>query len=254
MPKKPLPSFINIPEQKKDFSLEPESSSGKPRVNLEALEALAKAQAEMQEQRQAEPVEEKREEKQEEKQEKPKKEAKDLPYVDEADLRTFYNARARILTEMASPEQERMAEKKAGKLDIRTMHKFGELRQQVPIGDSGITVTFRSIRGSEGLEILRLLEEQTDRSYAYHDALANIYLVTAALWDINGETLPSHLKDNRFDREAFRKKVQAVSSLPDPLIGAISVHYGWFEARARKLFMFRNEEDETEAEKQIKNG
>jgi hypothetical protein len=64
-----------------------------------------------------------------------------------------------------------------------------------------------------------------------------VYTVTAGLYALNNNVLPSHMKNNEFDEESFRKKFNYLKKYPIHMLSSLVANYAWFDTRVRALFV-----------------
>jgi hypothetical protein len=134
--------------------------------------------------------------------------------------------------------------KPMGNKELTDMIITGYVRQSVPIIPDVFWVTFESMAGDTDLAIKRMiiLEAGSDLGVQEHtnryiqDKMA-VYTVTAGLYALNNNVLPSHMKNNEFDEESFRKKFNYLKKYPIHMLSSLVANYAWFDTRVRALFV-----------------
>jgi len=240
--KDPMPDkFINV---KKNFSFETPVHESKPMIDPEKAKIVSQMLAEGQEL-----AKQKKEEEQKEIKEENEVRTEDDSKVDVPDeflsgLDRGYKMIASILD---TPEQREIAKKLASPLDIGDLFKYNEWRQTIPIGDFGITASFRTANSHEMDSVYKLLEEEPNISIARYGIKTGLYMLTCMLRAIGDNYLPSHLNGMEFSKDKFNEKLKIVMGYPQPLIAALLLHAQWFELRVNSLLAY-------DVEKHIKNG
>jgi hypothetical protein len=151
---------------------------------------------------------------------------------DEFDFDEFGN---KVRNLLVNKERRDVIEARCTPMKLEDLLIQQEVKQVVPIVPGKFEPTFRSMQGSEDLFVKRqMVGERGDTRYVLDRfSLMNL---TCGLYAINNKPLPSHLdKDGEPDEQAFNKKFKFVLKYPISLLVDLSVNYGWFERRVRKL-------------------
>lgn len=135
-----------------------------------------------------------------------------------------------------NPERRKTIESRLEPMNISDIILHGEVRQDVPIDPDRLIVTYRSVTGEEDLCVKRMMfgEEGGDRYMLDKFTLMQLSLAITA---INGEPLPTHLKDGKFDEEKFLAKFDKVLKFPIQFLADLGIQYMWFDERVRDLFV-----------------
>lgn len=111
-----------------------------------------------------------------------------------------------------------------------------EVSQRVPIRPGSFEPTFRSFTPEESLFVKKYIANEQAISDQYIMEKYNICLLTCSLSAINGNALPDHRKDDGSpDKELFEKKLKYIMKMSGYVTADLSVNYGWFDIRVRKL-------------------
>jgi hypothetical protein len=135
-----------------------------------------------------------------------------------------------------NPDRRKSIEDRLEDMNITDVILHGEVRQDVPIDPDKLVVTYRSVTGEEDLAVKRMMfgEEGGDRYMMDKFTLMNL---TLGLVSINGEELPSHIKEGKFNEEAFLAKFDKVLKFPIQFLADLGIQYMWFDERVRDLFV-----------------
>jgi hypothetical protein len=140
-------------------------------------------------------------------------------------------------------EQRDLIEKRVKPMSLADGISSGEFKQLVPIHEA-LNVMYRSVSPMEIEHIRRLVLEMQLRD----ERLANLSVdrfslmqTVASIVHINGEALPTHIKDPgtiraEFLDKPFLDKYAVIGGYPSPFIHTLSTHAYWFDLRVRKLF------------------
>jgi hypothetical protein len=151
---------------------------------------------------------------------------------------------------LRNPARKEAVEKRCAErnqpLSIADLFSQGYLTQKVPIIEGKFEVTFKTLRELEDIAIDELVGEYASKDdgtltsmaverYRFRCTLA------AGLVDINGQTLPRHVKrkDGEFviDKAALHKRIRYLESRPKAVLAELGVQYGWFEERVKMVFL-----------------
>lgn len=140
-----------------------------------------------------------------------------------------------------NPVRRKEIEARLEPLDLTDLIIQGELRQIVPIIPGKLEVELRSPSSEEDLAVKRLMydEKGGDRYLMDKYIIMNL---TLALVSINGQELPTHLKDGSFDETSYMRKFARVRKFPIQLVGDLGLQYAWFDRRVRMLLSNQTEE------------
>jgi hypothetical protein len=135
-----------------------------------------------------------------------------------------------------NPDRRKKIEGRLEPMNITDVILHGEVRQDVPIDPKKLVITYRSVTGEEDLAVKRMMfgEEGGDR---YMLDKFTLMQLTLAMVAINGEPLPTHLKDGKFDETKFLEKFDKVLKFPIQFLADLGIQYMWFDERVRDLFV-----------------
>jgi hypothetical protein len=137
--------------------------------------------------------------------------------------------------ERALRRWRKVTEEKLEPMSIQDLILKGEIRQKVPIIPGVFEATFRTPSVEEDLEVKRTMygERGADR---YVFDLFSVRNLTIGLHAIGGRILPSHMKEEAFDEELFKKKLALIQRWPVHMVRYLVLHYSWFDERVNNLF------------------
>lgn len=141
-------------------------------------------------------------------------------------------------------EQRKLIESKVKPMDLSDGILTGEFAQLVPIKPGVLEVKFRTISPMEMEHIRRLVLEMQLRDERMSNLSVDRFTLmqtVAAIVHINGQALPSHVKNPgtvnaEFLDDVFLQKYSIIGGYPSPMIHSLSTHLYWFDLRVRKLF------------------
>lgn len=135
-----------------------------------------------------------------------------------------------------NPERKKIITSRLEPMDITDIILHGEIRQDVPIDPKKLVITYRSVTGEEDLAVKRMMfgEQGNDRYLLDKFTLMQLSLAMVA---INGQELPTHLKDGKFDESKFLLKFEKVLKFPIQFLADLGIQYLWFDERVRDLFV-----------------
>jgi hypothetical protein len=135
-----------------------------------------------------------------------------------------------------NPERKKIISSRLEPMDITDIILHGEIRQDVPVDPKKLFITYRSVTGEEDLAVKRMMfgEQGNDRYLLDKFTLMQL---TLALVAINGQELPLHLKDGKFDETKFLQKFEKVLRFPIQFLADLGIQYLWFDERVRDLFV-----------------
>jgi hypothetical protein len=210
----------NMPKEKKPAPT---------KLSSESIEALEKAQAEVEEE-QAQKPEDTTEADLEEAEEEMFK--RDTPFD--------YEGIQQQQRQLMSKERKKDIEGRLSGLDIADMIVKREIVQDIPVVPGKLIYTLRTFNQHEHLFCLQYVYENPG-SMTYAEEFLNTCKLVCSLSAINGAHLPPHLdKDGEVDKELFKKKMFHVASFPVHVIADLSVQAIWFNQRVNELFSVRN--------------
>lgn len=141
--------------------------------------------------------------------------------------------------ELNTPELRKAIEDRCEPLDVIQLIEEGEARQVVPIIREKFMPTFRTMSGQEDLELKRLAFKRSESDIYLVDRF-NLMQLTAGLYAVNDQVLPTHLTESGIidpkEPTAFWRKFKRVISYPIQMLASLSINYSWFDQRARGLF------------------
>lgn len=138
-----------------------------------------------------------------------------------------------------NPARRKEIEARCQPMDITDIILHGEVRQEVPIrtGPKPLVVVYRSVSADEDLAVKRMMFGETGGDRYLIDKFS-IMQLTLGIVSINGESLPTHLTEERkFDEKNFNNKYQKLLRFPIQFIADLGVQYQWFDERVRDLFV-----------------
>jgi len=166
------------------------------------------------------------------------KEIKDEGARIEADIKHFLPQEE--FDVLNNSERRKEIESRCQPLNISDIITHGEIRQRVPIRPGKLVVNFRSLSGAEDLAIKSLMWEQKG-SERYTLDKFSWYQLTLAVVDINGEPLPDHMQNGKFNEKIFLKKFDMLMKFPIQLLGDLGLNNFWFDQRVKRLFLTQAE-------------
>ncbi len=134
-------------------------------------------------------------------------------------------------------------------ISIEQMIDDGEARQEVIVvrpraetdkapATDGLSATFRTIQGHENLAIHRMMRGDAGNGVNYVRDRYLLLRLTAGMFDLNGEPLPSHLdQGGSWDSDLFAAKMAIVGRYALPMLSVLSINYGWFAERSEDVFL-----------------
>jgi hypothetical protein len=135
---------------------------------------------------------------------------------------------------LANKERREAIEARCEPLDLMDLLVNREVRQVVPIIPGKYFPTFRTMRGDEDLEVKRLISRETS-STTFVLSKMTLMNLTCGLYAVNGKVLPSHMKEDEFNIDAFMEKYKSMAKYPMQVLSDLAVNYTWFDNRVRKL-------------------
>jgi len=175
---------------------------------------------------------EKEKQKESEKQETKKALAELEELGDEFEVDEFGN---KIRNLLVNKERHDSIEARCTPMRLEDLLIQQEVRQIVPIVPGKFEPTFRSISGAEDLFVKRMMVGERGETRYILDKYSLMNLC-CGLHAINGKLLPAHLdNDGNPEEKTFDKKFKLILKYPISLLVDLSVNYGWFERRVRKL-------------------
>jgi len=140
-----------------------------------------------------------------------------------------------------NPERKKKIASRLKPMNITDIILHGEIRQDVPIDPEKLIVTYRSVTGEEDLCVKRMMgsESGPDRYLLDKFTLMQLSLAVVAL---NGQELPTHTKDGKFNEEKFLAKFEKMLKFPIQFLADLGIQYLWFDERVRDLFVGSTEE------------
>lgn len=144
-----------------------------------------------------------------------------------------------VWNKLNNPERRKRIEDDLEAMDLMDIILEGEVRQTVHVRE-GLDVDFRSVSGEEDLAVKRIMasEEGSDRYLMDKFTLMSLCL---GVVQINGKPLPTHLKNQEFDEEAFLDKFKRLTKFPLQFLADLGVQYMWFDDRVRDLLVGETE-------------
>lgn len=162
--------------------------------------------------------------------------------VQDMDDFDFERLRREMLSDvLKNPGQQQIVEKRCAPLDIGDLIMNNSIRQRVPILPGKFEPTFESMQGHVELQLKQLLIKE-NKSIAVTEAyLMDKYAVmctTAGVAAINGNPCPPmYDQKGDFNEDLFWEKFRWMLKRNIHMLASLGVHYSWFEARVRKLFV-----------------
>lgn len=147
---------------------------------------------------------------------------------------SFINMSAPPSVEIANVELREKIESVLSPIDIDSLFLRGELRQEVPIMGSKLTIEFRTLNGREDLFIKKRLTEVKSETIRYVEDRFMLMQLAAHIVAINGEQLPDMTENGAVVNELFDKRFDRIAALPVAVIERIWVHWVWFQDRVNK--------------------
>lgn len=158
---------------------------------------------------------------------------KEISEIDEVWETNEFGERVRSL--LRNKKRKEAIEARCPTMDFEDLLMSGSVMQKVPIIPGRFEPTFRSLQGTEDLEIKRLMGSIRGPDQYILDTFS-IFNLTAGLHAINGKILPSHLdKNGDFDEKLFEAKNKTVIKMAIPILADLSVNFTWFVNRVQKL-------------------
>jgi hypothetical protein len=164
-----------------------------------------------------------------------KKITKEIEEIEgEFDFDEFGN---RVRNLLVNKDRRDIIESRCTPMKLEDLLLQQEVQQVVPIAPNRFEPTFRSISGAEDLFIKRSMVGERGETRYVLDKFSLMNLC-CGLYALNGKPMPSHLDANGDpDEKLFEKKFKLILKYPISLLVDLSVNYGWFERRVRKLLV-----------------
>ena len=190
--KPPAGGFINAPQQKKDFSLDPPEgypTGGAPSPQtMESFKQLDNARKEA--------IQKQERDKKAEEEEKPPEEKSELqtdvetPDLD-FDVFGLDPERRKLLASLVGPEQKALAAELSGPIKLGDLLHFGEFRQWVTIAqkvddDPGLEVEFRSMSSAEDVMIQEFVQKFEDMPLLTAQTLQQLCILACCIREVRG--------------------------------------------------------------------
>lgn len=140
-----------------------------------------------------------------------------------------------------NPDRRKKITARLKKMDITDIILHGEIRQDVPVDPEKLIITYRSVTGEEDLAVKRMMATETGPDRYLLDKYTLMQLSLAVV-SINGQPLPDHTKNGKFDEEKFLIKLEKVLKFPIQFLADLGIQYLWFDERVRDLFVGSTEE------------
>lgn len=151
-------------------------------------------------------------------------------------LSGFNNSSTAVERILDNPKRRKEIEDRCAPMNFEDLLIRDEVRQMVPIIPGKFEPMFRSISPQESLFIKKKLADAPIQSNQYVGELYQLYVLTCGLYALNGEPLPPHTnQDGDVDEQAFDKKFKKVIRKSAYILADLSLNYGWFDIRVRKL-------------------
>ena len=206
-------------------------------LSQESIEALQRAQDQVEEENEEENEEGTEDETDEELEEATRR-------ILERDPSFDYSSIAEQQQKLMSGDRKKSIESRLDELDIADMIVKKEIVQDIPVIPGKLIYTLRTFNQHEHLFCLNHVYEHTS-SVSYAEEYLNTCKLVCSLVAINGARLPDHRVGIDTPQEAvgkkeFEKKMFHVAGFPTHLIADLSVQAIWFNQRVAKLFSVEN--------------
>jgi hypothetical protein len=133
----------------------------------------------------------------------------------------------------ANVARKKLIESRLAPLRIEDMYLHGECRQSVEIIPGRLSVVFRTPSGAETLYIRRKLGEARTEINMYVNTYHSVLELCSYIHSLNGEAFPTMVEKGVVSEDAFKKRQDRLSALPQLVLEDIWVNQRWFLARVR---------------------
>jgi hypothetical protein len=133
----------------------------------------------------------------------------------------------------ANVARKRLIESRLPALRIEDMYLHGECRQKIDIIPGKLSVTFRTPTGAETLYVRRKLGEARSEVNLYVNTFHSLLEMCSYIHSYNGTDFPSAVANGQVSEEAFKTRLDKLSTLPQIILEDIWINQRWFVARVR---------------------